>query len=97
MAKKHDQRRQPEPQDDPEQTGERWRGLMTALQENTASLVWRRVIKRFKLDLADPKQASALQVFRLLQAIMEFGDVPLTARMLREHIDDRMETVFGRL
>lgn len=76
--------------------GEEWRGMMRGECESVPALIWKRVFRRFKIDLSRPADATGLQIFRLLSPVMERGDLPLTASVLIEEIDMRVERVFGK-
>lgn len=66
----------PPPGDDPKEVGERWRGEMREDRETLPALVWKRVFHLHRIDLADPRQASALQVYRLLYDVMDLCGTP---------------------
>jgi hypothetical protein len=85
------------PPDDPQVLGERWRGQMTDAQENLPSLVWRRLIATHRIDLADPKHATPLQVFRLLAELMHdhpSDDIDVEPDELERLIDAQVERIF---
>lgn len=56
---------------DPKLVGATWRGLMREDSESLPSLVWRRVFRVHRIDLADPAQADDVQVYRLMRELME--------------------------
>jgi hypothetical protein len=57
--------------DDPKLLGAIWREMMREDMENLPSLVWRRVVATRRIDLADTRQASDLQVYLVLKELME--------------------------
>lgn len=77
MAKR---RKKPSPPDDgvpdPKLVGAGWRALMTEESESLPSLVWRRVFAKFRIDLADPRQATDMQIYRLLHELMQLCVLP---------------------
>lgn len=95
MAKKRGRAKPPLPAPDPESLGEAWRSQMTEDCEGLPSLIWRRVHRRFSLDLSDPRQASAEQVYRLLVPLAGYERV--TREMLAELIDRAVPGVFPEL
>lgn len=94
------------PPDDPRVQGEAWRALMRPECEGLPGLVWRRVFMRFRIDLSDARQASALQVFRTCAELMERcgkpaadGDDPgvnVSVQELVAFLDPAVRRVFRR-
>jgi hypothetical protein len=96
VAKKKGKTRPPPPSEpDPEALGEEWRSQMTDECESVPSLVWKRVFRRFALDLSDPKQATAAQVHAVMLPLLGFERV--TREMLAELVDRAVPAVFPEL
>ncbi len=85
----------PPPEDAPAVLGAQWRAQMVESCESVPALVWKRVHKRFGLDLADPKHATAEQVHALLAPLLPYERV--TREMLSELIDRAIPKVFPEL
>ena len=58
-------------EDDPKLLGRLWRSMMREDYENLFSLVWRRVYRVHRIDLADERQASDVQIYRLLRDLAD--------------------------
>lgn len=93
MAKGRSGRKTP----DPAAQGEAWRVQMAPDRECLASLIWKRVFALYRIDLSDPRQATGLQVYRLLAELMaDAGDViDVEAIDLESCVDCRIPRVFG--
>jgi hypothetical protein len=74
-------------------TGESWRSQMTPECESVPALIWKRVHRRFRIDLADARQATAAQVYELLHPLVGYDRI--TREMLAELVDKRVAGIFG--
>lgn len=81
------------PDEDPTILGEQWRAQMQESCESVPALVWKRVHRLFAIDLSDPRQATDVQVYRLLQPLDGLGD-HITAAQLEKLVDRRVPKVF---
>lgn len=106
MAKRRRKRPPRDGAPDPKLVGESWRGQMVPEAETLPALAWKRVHRLFGIDLADPRQATALQIYRLLGELMELcgtapapGEDPgvnVSVLELETFLDPAVARVFGR-
>ena len=80
--------------DDPGALGAAWRSQMQESCESVSALVWKRVHRLFGIDLSDPRQATDVQVYRLLRPLGEIAADHITVAQLERHIDARVPKVF---
>ena len=81
------------PNEDPTILGAQWRAQMQESCESVPALIWKRVHRLFGIDLSDPKQATDVQVYRLLEPLGNLGD-HITAAQLERLVDRRVPKVF---
>lgn len=106
MPKRKKRNADPDPGDDPKLLGELWRSQMRDDVEGLPSLAWKRVQRTQAVDMADPRQASAMQVYRVLAELMalcgaadEPGDDPgvnVSPLELEAFLDGAAARVFRR-
>lgn len=80
---------------DPAAQGEAWRAQMTPDRECLVALIWKRTFRVHGIDLADGRQATALQVYRLLAPLLREGEqLDVDALDLIACVDARVPVVF---